>query len=115
MKSFALSFFAAAIAAAAVHAADVTDPKSALVRAMRTDEIALSGAKRAFEQRPAIHRRHQTPAISPVLSAKLFISSPALLSTVSSRFVNGVCSGSSTCWPPLSPPLAPPTRMFGSG
>ena len=63
MKSFALSFFAAAIAAAAVHAADVTDPKSALVRAMRTDEIALSGAKRAFlsgamaEKFPAIDKK----------------------------------------------------------
>ena len=50
-------------------------------------------------------RAHQTPAISPVLSAKLFSSSPALLSTVRSRFDSVVCSGSSTCWPPLSAPL----------
>ena len=50
MKSFALSFFVAAVIAAAAHPADVAnpDPEVALVRAMRTDEIALSGAKRAF-------------------------------------------------------------------
>ena len=50
MKSSAM-LFAALIASAAMHAADApptSDPKVALVRAMRSDEIALSGAKRAF-------------------------------------------------------------------
>jgi hypothetical protein len=49
MKSFVL--YAALVSSAAVQAADApvsTDPKVALVRAMRSDEIALSGAKRAF-------------------------------------------------------------------
>ena len=50
MKSFAVLFVALGLSAA-VHAADAPDakdPKVALVRAMRSDEIALSGAKRAF-------------------------------------------------------------------
>lgn len=48
MKTFALSIIAI-FAVTAVHAADVTDPKAvALVRAMRSDEIAVGGAKRAF-------------------------------------------------------------------
>jgi hypothetical protein len=48
MKSPALSLFAAMILASAVHAADVADSRTALVRAMRSDEIGVSGAKRAF-------------------------------------------------------------------
>src|SRR5690606_4494855 len=58
-------------------------------------------------------RRHdyllQTPAISPVLSAKLFSSNPVLLRIVRCRFVSAVCSGSSTCCPPCRLPHAPPT------
>jgi hypothetical protein len=63
MKSFALSFFVATVAIASVQAADTADPKAALVRAMRTDEIALSGAKRAFlsgamaEKFPAVDKK----------------------------------------------------------
>src|SRR4029079_11082936 len=45
---FALTLVLATVLPAAVHAADVADPKVALVRAMRSDEIAVSGAKRAF-------------------------------------------------------------------
>jgi len=49
MKSLALLLIVALLTAAAVHAADAADPKAvALVRAMRSDEIAVSGAKRAF-------------------------------------------------------------------
>ena len=48
MKPFALSLFVVILAPAAVQAADIADPKTALVRAMRSDEIALGGAKRAF-------------------------------------------------------------------
>lgn len=50
MKTFAVLFVVLGLGAA-VHAADApasTDPKVALVRAMRSDEIALGGAKRAF-------------------------------------------------------------------
>ena len=49
MKTLVLLF--AMVSSAAVQAADApvsTDPKVALVRAMRSDEIALGGAKRAF-------------------------------------------------------------------
>jgi len=46
MKTLAM-FLAAALAAAAVQAADQAK-SAALVRAMRTDEIAVAGAKRAF-------------------------------------------------------------------
>jgi len=49
MKSILL--YVALVSSAAVQAADApaaTDPKVALVRAMRSDEIALGGAKRAF-------------------------------------------------------------------
>jgi hypothetical protein len=49
MKTFALSFIVLISASGAVHAAGVDDPKATeLVRAMRSDEIAVSGAKRAF-------------------------------------------------------------------
>jgi len=50
MKSY-VALFATLVSSAALHAADapvVQDPKVALVRAMRSDEIALGGAKRAF-------------------------------------------------------------------
>jgi hypothetical protein len=48
MKTLLLSLLVI-YAAAAAHAAGVDDPKAiALVRAMRSDEIAVSGAKRAF-------------------------------------------------------------------
>lgn len=48
MKSYALSFFVASLMPLALHAADAADPKTALVRAMRSDEIAVSAARRAF-------------------------------------------------------------------
>ena len=50
MKSYAM-LFAALVSTVAAQAADApvsTDPQVALVRAMRSDEIALGGAKRAF-------------------------------------------------------------------
>jgi len=47
MKSL-VSFFAVLVTSTAVQAADAADQKTALVRAMRSDEIALGGAKRAF-------------------------------------------------------------------
>ena len=57
----------------------------------------------------------QTPAITPVLSPKLFVSRPALFSSVRCRLEIVVRSGSSICRPPLSAPAPPPTRMFGNG
>jgi hypothetical protein len=48
MKSFAWSFVIATLLPVALHAADAADPGTALVRAMRSDEIGLSNAKRAF-------------------------------------------------------------------
>src|SRR5690606_37852063 len=77
-------------------------------RSFRTE---LVRRKRALTPICASH----TPAISPVLSAKLCSSKPALFSTVRCRFVSVVCSGSSMCWPPCSVPQPPPTRIFGSG
>jgi hypothetical protein len=48
MKWIATLLIAATLTAAAAHAADAADPRVALVRAMRSDEIGVSGAKRAF-------------------------------------------------------------------
>ena len=59
MKSFASMLVLAALAAAAVHADDI--PKSvALVRAMRTDEIAVANAKFAFLSGNLVERYGKT-------------------------------------------------------
>ncbi len=64
---------------------------------------------------PPHHGDASTPAISPVLSPRLLISRPALLTTVRCKFDIVVNSGIVRCCPPRIVPQPPPTSITGNG